>query len=266
MEMSGLDQVFWFGVFSGELALILVLFARREFRRFPIFLTSIVVQAGIDPVLYYVANHGSSLAYARAYTDTSLLDYVLQFGVLLEIAYAVLKPLQQNMPRRMLAGLAVVLLLLFGLALVWTPSDRNSANFQSVFAKLEQMDFVFSFLRLGLFALIAACSQLLGITWKNHVVRLAGGLAFYSAVSLVVQLTIAHLPQTNHELYRAHLRLLERTRVISYLAALAFWVWSFVQKDAPRREFTPQMEGFLVTIAESAKRSRVGFTRSLGHK
>jgi hypothetical protein len=266
MEMSGLDQVFWFGVFAGEVALILVLFARREFRRFPIFLTSILVQAAIDPILYWVANHGSSLAYARAYTDTSVLDYVLQFGVLVEIAHAVLKPLQKSMPRRMLVGLGLVLLLVFGITLIWTPSEQNSANFQSIFAKLEQVDFAFSFLRLGLFAVIAACSQMLGITWKNHVVRLAGGLAFYSAVSLVVQLTISHLPQTNHELYREHYRLLERTRVISYLAALAFWVWSFVQKDAPRREFTPQMERFLVTIAETAKRSRVGFTRSLGHK
>jgi hypothetical protein len=107
---------------------------------------------------------------------------------------------------------------------------------------------------------------MLGITWKNHLVRLAAGLAFYSAVSVVVQLTLSHLPQSNHALYNSDYSLLSRTQVIAYLGTLAFWVWAFLQKDAPRREFTPQMEKILVTIAQTAQRNRVSLSRGLGHK
>jgi hypothetical protein len=98
------------------------------------------------------------------------------------------------------------------------------------------------------------------------VLRLASGLALYSGVSLVTQLTISHLSATNHESYLRDFHLLVHTQAIGYLLALVFWVWSFVQKDAPRREFTPQMERFLVTITQTAKRSRVGFARNMGHK
>jgi hypothetical protein len=125
---------------------------------------------------------------------------------------------------------------------------------------------VVAYLRLGVFSAIAAFSQMLGITWRNHVIRLAGGLAFYSGVSLIVQLTVSHLSQRNWENYTKDYWLLNHTQVIAYLMALTFWVWSFVQKDAPRREFTPQMQKILVTISQAARRDRVGLSRSMEHK
>jgi hypothetical protein len=250
-----------------EVLLVCVLRFAGEYKRFPIFLTSIVFVATGDLGLFFVSKYGSSSAYYQAYTIFAVVDYLLQLGVLFEIAYKVLKPAQPSMPRRLLLGMAFVLLLSFVITLVWT-LDQNgqSKTFELVFLRLQQINFSFAFLRLGFFAAITGFSQMLGITWKNHIIRLAAGLAFYSSVAVVVQLTISHLPQSNHTVYETDYSLLGRIQVIAYLGALVFWCWAFLQKDAPRREFTPQMERILVTISQAVRRNRVSLTRSLGHK
>jgi hypothetical protein len=267
MRISALDAVLFVASFVGELILVSILLRRREYRRFPIFLTSIFIQLVDDPLLFWIVNHSTNRAYSQAYTITTVMDYILQLGVLIEIAYSVLKPAAPSIPRRLLAGMAGLFLLGFSITLFWSLRQSSDSNgFQSFFVHLQQVNFAFAFMRLGLFAAIAGFSQMIGITWKNHVIRLAAGLAFYSAVSLVVQLTISHLPQSNHLIYQRDYYLLNYIQIFSYLGALAFWVWSFAQKDAPRREFTPQMQRILVTISESTRRNRSSFTRSMGHK
>jgi hypothetical protein len=267
MRIATLDAALFIAAFAGEAVLVSVLLWRKEYLRFPVFLTSIVIQLVNDPALFWILNHSSSHQYEQAYAVTSVLDYMLQLGVLIEIAHSVLRPAVSAIPRRLLGGMAGFLLIGFSITLVWTFDQHGQSRaFQQLFVHLEQVNFAFAFMRLGLFAAIAGFSQMIGITWKNHVIRLAAGLAFYSAVSLVVQLTISHLPQGNHVIYQRDYYLLNYIQTVSYLGALAFWVWSFVQKDAPRREFTPQMQRILVTISQTTRRNRAGFTRSLGHK
>jgi hypothetical protein len=267
MAVSGVDQTVWLAGFLTEILLIVVLLVRGEYKRFPIFLSLVVISLIDDPLFIWLSHTVSIATYYRLRAMSTVLDSLLQIGVLTEIAYKVLKPARETMPRRLLLGLALLLLLGFVTTLIWT-LDQNgqSKSFELVFLRLQQIDFSFAFLRLGLFAAITGFSQMLGITWRNHVIRLAAGLAFYSAVSVVVQLTVSHLPQSNHEIYDSDYSLLNRIQVIAYFGALVFWVWSFLQKDAPRREFTPQMERILVTISQTARRNRVSLTRGLGHK
>jgi hypothetical protein len=267
MNLSAVDEVFWFATFATEVVLITLLFRRREFRTFPFFLSSILLAALFDPPSFWISLHGSPQDYQRAYIINSVLGYALQLGVLVEIAHRVLQPAQRTMPRFLRNILLSVLVVAFVGTVVWILSQNGRSEiFALTTEKLLQVSFVFSYLRLLVFALIAGFSQMLGITWRNHVIRLAAGLAFYSAVAVVAQITISHLSHSNHEAYLENYRLLDRLQIVSYLMALAFWVWSFVQKDAPRREFTPQMERFLVTISETARRSRIGLARSPGHK
>jgi hypothetical protein len=267
MGISGVDQVFWLAGIALEIVLVFVLLIRGEYRRFPIFLTYLIYSAAEDPTLFWMSRSTSTATYYQASLLALTLSSLLELGIVVEIAYKVLRPARESMPRRALVSLAVILLVGFVLTLIWTlDQSSQSKTFELVFIRVKQIYFSFAFLRLGLFALITGCSQMLGITWKNHLVRLAAGLAFYSAVSVVVQLTLSHLPQSNHALYNSDYSLLSRTQVIAYLGTLAFWVWAFLQKDAPRREFTPQMEKILVTIAQTAQRNRVSLSRGLGHK
>jgi hypothetical protein len=47
---------------------------------------------------------------------------------------------------------------------------------------------------------------------------------------------------------------------------LISWIWAFSRNEAPRKDFTPQMQEVLVTIAGAAKRTRLAVTRSAEHK
>jgi hypothetical protein len=53
-----------------------------------------------------------------------------------------------------------------------------------------------------------------------------------------------------------------RIQTMAYMGTLVFWIWAFSRNEAPRKDFTPQMQEVLVTIAESAKRTRLAVTRS----
>jgi hypothetical protein len=54
--------------------------------------------------------------------------------------------------------------------------------------------------------------------------------------------------------------------VASYVCSLVYWVVCFSQKEAARREFTPQMQSFLLTVAGAAHSSRVALTESRSEK
>jgi hypothetical protein len=267
MQMSGTDQAFWIVGFLGELMLACVLLLRRQYLHFPIFVTWVVLVVIEDPILFLFLQHASPAVYYRAYTLDQVLDYLLQFCVLVEIAHSVLKPHQPRLTNRSIIVMGISCFVIFMAALGWSfTRSAQGDELKHVTLRMEHINFLFSYLRLAIFAGIAGFSQMLGITWRNHVIRLAAGLAFYSAVSLIVQLSLSHLAQTDFALYTRDYWLLNHTQVIAYLCALTFWVWSFVQKDAPRGEFTPQMQKILVTIAQAARRDRVSLTRSMGHK
>jgi len=267
MGVSGLDQILWLAGCVAELCLICTLLYRKEYKRFPIFLASVLFILTEEPLLFWIIHHRSTSTFGQASLLSSVLDSIFQLGVLAEIAYKVLRPNKNSLPRPALVVFAGLAFVAFSGALTWVLAHAgHNTPVGQYFFLFQRVNLVFAFLRLGLFAFITAFSQMLGITWRNHVIRLAAGLAFYSAVSLMVQLTLSHLSSSNHTQYEFEYSLLQHIQVISYTGALAFWVWSFLQKDAPRKEFTPQMERILVTLSKTVHRDRLSLTRSLGHK
>jgi hypothetical protein len=81
---------------------------------------------------------------------------------------------------------------------------------------------------------------------------LATALSLYSAVDLVISLTERISGQYNS---------LEPIHGIAYALELGFLVYAFTTKDVERREFSPQMEQFLVTLAGRAKLARTALVR-----
>jgi hypothetical protein len=116
-------------------------------------------------------------------------------------------------------------------------------------------------LKLLLFASLAGFAQMLGIGWKSHVLQLATGLAFYAGVSLLIQISSTHVPVSSTS-YLPHIDRLMEIQTVAYIGTLVFWTWAFSRNEAPRKDFTPQMQEVLVTIAQSAKRTRLAVTRS----
>jgi hypothetical protein len=101
---------------------------------------------------------------------------------------------------------------------------------------------------------MAGCSQLLSIGWRDRELQVATGLGFYSMVSLAVTVLQSH--QVLGDQYR-HLNQLV---AVSYILSIVYWAFSFAAKEEARREFTPQMQNFLLAVAGTARTARVSMS------
>jgi hypothetical protein len=50
--------------------------------------------------------------------------------------------------------------------------------------------------------------------------------------------------------------------VASYICSLAYWIFSFAQREQERQEFTPQMQNFLLAITGAARGTRIALANS----
>jgi hypothetical protein len=80
-------------------------------------------------------------------------------------------------------------------------------------------------------------------------------------VAVAVSAIRAHAGNVPH-----HYHQLDQMLVASYVGSLAYWVFSFAQKEAVRREFSPQMQGMLLAVAGAARGSRIALTGSSSGK
>jgi hypothetical protein len=235
---------------AAEIALFVLLVARRQYKDFPVFTLyigfNLLTNLGIGLLMLVLPPHvGRSLALSLL-----PLQYLLELGVLLEIAWNVLRPVHISLPAgstRVFIG-SVALALLCGTLLAWH-LDGTGDKVQNFKAPL---DLTFGLLRMLIFVATAGFAQLLGVGWRNKVLQLATALSFYSAVDLVVSLV---------QRYYGRSIGLQRIRGVAYLLEIGFLVWAFTTKEVRRREFSPQMEQFLVTLAGRAKLARTALVR-----
>jgi hypothetical protein len=235
--------------FLAEIALFAVLMVRRQYKSFPVFTLyiafNLLYDVGVGAVMVGSPHVGRSLALGLL-----PLQYLLELGVLLEIAWNVLRPVRLSLPSgsiRAFVGLVAVALLC---GTVLASHLGNSGN--KVQDLKGPLDLTVGLLRMLIFVATAGFAQLLGIGWKNKVLQLATALSFYSAVDLIVSLVERYSGGSND---------LEHVRAVAFTLEIGFLVWAFTTKEVRRREFSPQMEQFLVTLAGRAKLARTALVR-----
>lgn len=239
--------------------LCIVIFRKGLARFYPIFFLYLLLNLAEDP-LSWCLNPGGD-AYRHYYYAVTILDYVLQLLILFEIGRNVFRPSRRSIPVPIVPVATVALLLCAIVAASFSRPAQLIGAEQLVRISL-QITFALAILKILLFAALAGFAQVLGIGWKNHVLQLATGLAFYAGISLLVQISSSHVPTSDRQIYIAHLSRLMQIQSAAYNLTLIFWIWAFSRNEAPRKDFTPQMQEVLVTIAESAKRTRLSVTRS----
>jgi hypothetical protein len=233
-----------------EAGLFVLLLVRRHYRNFPVFTLYIGINTVAD-IAFGVLSSSPYTSLVPAMTlFMVLLTYVLDLGVLLEIVWNVVHPVHVSLPRGALKAfaLAAVVILSGAALLAWHFDSLNTR----VTTLRNPLDLTFGILRMLIFALIASFAQVLGIGWKNKVLQLASALSLYSAVDLVVSLA---------ERISSRYNSLEPVHAAAYSLELIFLVSIFTTKDVERREFSPQMEQFLVTLAGRAKLARTALVR-----
>lgn len=237
-----------------EAAVIALLLFRRFWRVFPVFLAYSVWTLAASAAFYLAVR-----AYPDSYITASLVftvvDSALLFGVLVELGVSILRPLRGSLPR--FTPLAVALLILALGAAIWPfvafPGAVHLSLEEAVLTRIQQD---FRVLRVVVFVLLAAFSQVLSIGWRDRELQIATGLGFNSLVGLAV--AMVH----THEATAAQYNQLNRLVIASYLCSLIYWAVSFAQPEAERRKFTPQMQNVLLAVAGSAHATRIALSDS----
>lgn len=249
-----LDTTIWFANIVAEAALVSLLLYRRVWRNFPVF-SAYCGWALLSDVAAYAVHQFSPTSYVTVYLTELAVGSAFELSVLIELSWSVLRPLRSLLSRKAPAIVAAVVLAVGGV--IWSlVSIPGFASMPSKVHLVVQLQQTTAILRVLFFLVLAGCSQLLSIGWRDRELQIATGLGFFSLVSLAVEIVHTHLafgPQYTN---------LNRLVVASYSCSLFYWVFSFAQKEAQRREFTPQMESFLLAVAGTARSHRISMARS----
>lgn len=241
-----LDDALWLVYVLVEAVVLGLLVYRRVWRLLPIFCIycswDLLINLGNYPIRRFFPED-----YLTAYLIETALDATLQFCVLVELTWSVLRPIRASLPR---TTLLIVAGLISGIGVViWHFSDVH-AELSSQGHLLIHLLQTVSILRVFFFLALAGCSQLLSLGWRDRELQVVTGLGFYSLAGLGIAMLHSHgaTPADNS---RLNLYL-----VGSNICALVYWVVSFSQKEAERREFTPQMQNLLLAMAGVARIER----------
>ena len=253
-----LDIALWLAYIVVEAAVVGMLIYRRVWRILPIFCCYCAWDI-LSNVGAYISSQRYPASYFHVYFAETFIDSALQFCVLVELAWSVLRPVRSSLPRSSLAVLSILVLAVG--AAIWPFAAINGITHVSRQSLLlAQLQHTVSILRILFFLLLAGGSQLLSIGWRDRELQVATGLGFYSLVNVAISIV-----QTHQSTGPQYIRL-EQFVVVSFLVSLVYWLVSFSQKEAERREFTPQMQSFLLTVAGAAHSSRVALTESRSEK
>jgi hypothetical protein len=240
----------------GEFVAIIFMVRAKVWRILPVF-GAYVVWALLSDLIWLLLQSSiiskpfSSSTSNWIFLAETVIDSILQFTVLVELTWSVLRPVRASLPR----GTQFILALLIAFAglLIWplvihtVPPLRLKQDLL-IFHVQE----TFAILRICCFLVMAGFSQLLSIGWKDRELQVATGLGFYSIVSLLVMLLHAHQGAGNDAYHR-----LDEAVSVSYLGTLTYWVFSFVTKEQERKEFSPQMQNLLLQLGGGARTGRI---------
>lgn len=252
--MVSLNAILWTAGMVAEAAVVVLLIYRRLWRTLPFFFFL---------NLWFLLESGAGYAvmklYPAAYLNTYLVetgvDSALVFCVLVELSWSIFRPLRASLPRRTIWGLGI-LIAVAALA-IWPFSDSSAfVAYPLQWHLLVRLQQTVSILRILFFLLLAASSQFLSIGWRDRELQVATGLGFYSIVGLTTTVLQTHMAA--NDLYRH----LDQVLVASFVCSSLYWVVSFAQKEAERREFTPQMQSMLLAVAGAARSTRVALADS----
>lgn len=259
MSPEQIDNILTVAGYVTTVVLVITMIYRGLHLQFPVFTSYLAFGLITDPLMFWMYSHTRDI-YNSAFVISSVVDFIFQVCVLLEIGSSVLRPVKKSLPARSLLIYGLMVLFATGATALLAFKVLPHASLAHLPIFLQKIGLSLALMRMGIFVAIAVFAQMLGIGWKNHVLQLATGLAFYSAVSLIIETAHSHLG------LGTQFHALDQMMVASYLGTLTFWIWSFAQNEAPRKEFSPQMQNFLLSIAGSTRSSRIGLEAAVNSK
>jgi hypothetical protein len=246
-----LGDILWFLGILAEILVVVLLMRRGVWRILKIFTLYCAWDLANNCLVLPLARHSES-AYRQVYLALVIIDTVFVFAVLTELSWSVLRPIHKFLPRH--SYMFIALLVVLAGVLVWPlTAVAGLGKTSALIFHVQQLS---SLLRILFFLGLAACSNFLSLGWHDRELQVATGLGFYSLASFAAMLIHTH--QAGFGQYT----LMNEFVVASYLISLIYWVYSFAQKEAERREFTPQMQDLLLAMAGVAREQRLALAQA----
>jgi len=254
-----LDTALFVAGVTAEAVIVTLLLAKRAYRTLPVFLLYLIWSL-LNDVGFYILVHLYPSSDLRFYVVDTAIDSIFQFAVLVELSMSVLRPVRSSLPRGAVVAVCIIIALIC--AAIWPFAKNPEFNLLNSDSRLMiHMQMTFSVLRILFFLSLAACSQLLSIGWRDRELQVATGLGVYSLASLSV--AMLHTGQAiANPVVAAQYHFLDQMMTASYVCSIIYWVVCFAQEVPERREFTPQMQNFLLAVAGSARSTRIALDNS----
>lgn len=249
MHFSLAVKAYWAIGIVLNLALLFVLIARGRWRQFPILTTWIGFQV-IRTVLLFLAYerstvphhlHSGWLIYNWTWTAGTWLDFLLQLGVVLEIARIVLRPtgswVRDARLRFMALGLAGAVLAA-GIAWAVFPPAWSPR-----FAWQIRANLFTSLVICELFVVMSVTANRLGLGWRNHVMAVGQGLTAWSAIMAVSTALQSRLGTvSNYYIDLDHLR------EFGYIVAIVWMILQLWRDEPARQPISADLQEYILAL------------------
>ena len=242
-------------------AVVIGLLAYRKFyKKLPLFFCYLIWLLILSVASVSIAHSYSEEVLQKIFVVADIVDAAFMFCVLVELSMSVLSPIRSSLPSWTVYGVAGIMMVAF--ALIWPFAKPPGFKTLDSLSKIQvHVDMTNAVLPIVFFLALAACSQWLSLSWRDRELQIGTGLGIFALATLTISLLKMNVgTATTDAIQRYHL--LDQAQAASYIPAMLYWLVSFAQKVPERRDFTPQMENFLLAVAGNARSTRVAMRDS----
>ena len=243
MHLTILDLFFWAAGFLGNLGLLFVLCYRRRAKKFPFFTALVALNLTRTTLLYCVLHYGTRHGYFYTYWSLTIIDTMLQLGVVYEISSRVFRPLDvwaQDVRSSFiwLVGLSVSVAL--GLS-----SLASSPAGSWVLAVTYKGNLFAAALMSELLVAMMALAVSARLPWSGHTAGIAKGLGAYSLFTVLIETGHSYLGRSRE---LPVFVIFSDVRKAAYLCCVTYWIIDLWRDDWPGRIMTQEMREKIFTL------------------
>lgn len=202
-----------------EAVCLLCCLVERTFRFLPMLTYYLAYTTAAEAVGYIIFSYGSAHSYWMAYACISILGYMLEIMVILELAYRIAKPVESEFSMSLIiltaCGFAVVAILVTSLV--------SYREVETTVGLYLHFDLAFCVLRVLSLGTILALARILRIGWSNRAVQVTACLSLYSAFGLLAQ--IAHEYASRMTYQYGGFATIERLRTSAWCVTMLLLSW-----------------------------------------
>lgn len=240
MKFSGIENLIWALSFGGVAALLVVVLVRGRWRQFPVFTTLLAFDTARSILLFVLYRHGAMGWYARVYWPLLWPDFLLQIGIVLELARIVLRPTGtwvRDSRAQFAAAAAAGMLLALALAwLVSPPMHTSLAAFRvrgNLFTSLVICE---------LFVAMSLTANRLGLGWRSHVMAIGQGLTAWSLITVMTTALQSYWGASR--LFRE----LDQIRAFSFIGATVWMIVELWIPEPERQSLAPELKRYILAL------------------